>query len=76
MYVCLCHGLNERAVHAAIAEGGAGSPAQVWRHLELKPRCGKCVPTMRDMIDGSESPHQCQGGGQCGRCDHHHDGDH
>ena len=71
MYVCLCHGLNERAVHSAIAEGGAGSPAEVYKHFDCKPRCGKCIGTMREMIGEAGSRTGCGGGGSCGRCDSH-----
>ncbi len=55
MYVCLCHGLNDRQVRSAINEGGAGSPAQVYRHLECSPRCGKCVSTVRDMVRSAKA---------------------
>lgn len=63
MYVCVCHGLNDRQVRAAIDEGGAGSPAQVYQHYECKPRCGKCVPFVREMVKAAKA-------GQigCGRC--------
>ena len=63
MYVCLCHGINVRQVRAAIDEGGAGSAAQVYRHYDCRPRCGKCVPMMRDMVETAQ-------GGQkgCGAC--------
>lgn len=67
MYVCLCHGLNDRQVRAAIQEGGAGSVAQVYQHYELQPRCGKCVPYVRDMVRDATAPKGC---GRCGdACD-------
>lgn len=62
MYVCLCHGLNDRQVRAAIDEGGAGSAAQVYQHHGCKPRCGKCVPMVKDMVRSARP----QGCGQCG----------
>lgn len=68
MYVCLCHGLNDRQVRAAIDEGGAGNAAQVYQHYECKPRCGKCVSTVRDMVRAAR-PHA--GCGRCGdQCEH------
>lgn len=50
MYVCLCHGFTERQVKSAIEEGGAGSTAAVYKHFSCAPRCGKCVPFVRDMV--------------------------
>lgn len=60
MYVCLCHGFTDRQVKSAIEDGGAGSASAVYRHLECKPRCGKCVPYVRDMVDSAKG---C--GGNC-----------
>ena len=65
MYVCLCHGLNDRQVRAAIDEGGAGSAAQVYQHYECRPRCGKCVSTVRDMVKAAR-PGATIGSGRCG----------
>jgi len=50
MYVCLCHGFTDRQVRAAISEG-AGSPHAVFRQFDAKPRCGKCVSTVRELVD-------------------------
>jgi bacterioferritin-associated ferredoxin len=67
MYVCLCHGLNDRQVRAAIDEGGAGSAAQVYRHYDCRPRCGKCVGQVRDMVKAHRGEGGgCAGGGACG----------
>lgn len=49
MYVCLCHALTDRQVRAAIDQGGAGTPAQVFRRLGCAPCCGKCIPCVADM---------------------------
>jgi len=65
MYVCLCHGLNERQVRAAIEEGGAGSAAQVYRHFACAPRCGKCVPFVRDMVKAAKDGDGCGPGCAC-----------
>lgn len=65
MYVCLCHGINDRQVHAAIHEGGAASTAKVYEHFQVKPQCGKCVPYVHDMVKSARS---CGGKGQCHKC--------
>lgn len=73
MYVCLCHGFTERQVKSAIEDGGARSTSAVYKHLSCAPRCGKCVPYVRDMVKTSKS---CTGDGNCGACGaetHSHD---
>ncbi|MBI3446975.1 MAG: (2Fe-2S)-binding protein [Magnetospirillum sp.] len=62
MYVCLCHGFTDRQVRAAVTEG-AGSASAVFRQFDAKPRCGKCVSTVRELID--ESKGTCGGSGTC-----------
>lgn len=64
MYVCLCHGFTERQVKAAIEEGGAGSTAAVYKHFSCAPRCGKCVPFVRDMVKATGKAEAETGG--CG----------
>lgn len=49
MYVCLCHGLNTRDVKDAVAQG-ARDASEVFDHFLVKPRCGRCVGTMCDMV--------------------------
>lgn len=49
MYVCICNGLNDRRIRAAAAES-KGSTAAVYRKLGCAPQCGRCVPTVRDMV--------------------------
>lgn len=54
MYVCLCHGFTDRQVKSALDQGGAGSTAEVYRHLACKPRCGKCVPMVREIVEAAK----------------------
>jgi len=49
MYVCLCNGLNERRVREAVANGAA-SVAKVYKHHGCAPRCGKCLPVVREIL--------------------------
>lgn len=63
MYVCLCHGFTDRQVRAAVTEG-AGNTSQVFRQFNAKPRCGKCVSMVRDLVD--ETKGSC--GGSSGGC--------
>lgn len=43
MYVCLCKGITERQLRAAIAEGNTEFK-QLKRELGVGSQCGKCVP--------------------------------
>ena len=49
MYICLCNGFTDRQVRSTIAES-ASSVAQVYTALGCEPRCGKCVPLVREML--------------------------
>ncbi len=42
MYVCICNGINDRSLCAAVAD--AETVADVYRRLGCRPQCGKCVP--------------------------------
>lgn len=54
MYVCLCNALTDRQIRAAIEQGGARTPAQVFRRLGCAPRCGKCLPMVVQMTRSVE----------------------
>ncbi|MEM7443520.1 MAG: (2Fe-2S)-binding protein [Pseudomonadota bacterium] len=42
MYVCICNGLTDKRIKAAI-ENGARSADEVYRALGCRPQCGQCV---------------------------------
>jgi bacterioferritin-associated ferredoxin len=50
VYVCNCNGIREREVRLAIA-AGARRPADVFKSVDARPQCAKCVCDMRSMID-------------------------
>jgi bacterioferritin-associated ferredoxin len=55
MYICLCNGLTDRELR----EHGAGeacSVAMVYRALGVQPKCGKCVPFVRQMLRQAAEP--------------------
>lgn len=69
MYVCLCHGLSDRQIQE-LAGKGIRSAAKVYQHFGVRPRCGKCVSYVRDMVkDGGEpvAAGGCGPGCSCGR---------
>lgn len=55
MYICICNAINDRMVDEALT-AGARSVARVYKHHECAPRCGKCIPLMREMVQESASP--------------------
>jgi bacterioferritin-associated ferredoxin len=53
MYVCLCHGFTDGDVRAA-ATAGRLTVSDLYRTLDVRPTCGKCVATVRDLIRAPE----------------------
>lgn len=49
MYICLCNGFTDRQVRSS-TETGSVSVSQVYKALGCQPKCGKCVPIVRDML--------------------------
>ncbi len=49
MYVCMCHGFTDRQVRA-LSEAEGGSTAGIYRALGVRPRCGKCIPMVREIV--------------------------
>lgn len=49
MYVCICNALKDRELAAAAKE--ARNVGEVFRRCEARPRCGKCLPDVADMIE-------------------------
>jgi len=49
MYVCLCHGITDHQIRAAVAEG-ASSLRKVCAQLPVGNGCGRCVQTAQEII--------------------------
>jgi bacterioferritin-associated ferredoxin len=49
VYICLCNGFTDRQVRRS-TEDGSVSVSQVYKALGCQPKCGKCVPIVRDML--------------------------
>jgi bacterioferritin-associated ferredoxin len=66
MYLCLCHGITDHQVKQLSADG-TRSTAQVYSHFGVRPKCGKCVPYVRDLVKGEAGADSgCGGTCQCG----------
>jgi len=49
MYICLCNALTDRDLRPHLASG-TSSVSMVYRACGCQPRCGKCVPLVRQML--------------------------
>jgi bacterioferritin-associated ferredoxin len=49
MIVCVCNALREREVREAV-RSGCKDPLSAYASLGCRPRCGQCVPYVREMI--------------------------
>jgi bacterioferritin-associated ferredoxin len=50
MIVCICHGINEKAIRIAVAEG-ASSPSDIAGKTGAGTCCGKCHDCVREILD-------------------------
>jgi bacterioferritin-associated ferredoxin len=55
MYVCICNALKDREL-AAAAGDDARSVADVFRRCGARPKCGKCLPDVAQMIEDARQP--------------------
>jgi len=62
MYVCLCTGISDRTIRAAV-QAGCRSVAAIYRACGEKPQCGKCVAQIRALLRpaGSADEVACAG---------------
>ena len=52
MYVCICNVLKDKDVQRAIA-AGARTVFDVYTFHGCEPNCGRCMPTMQEMLSAS-----------------------
>jgi bacterioferritin-associated ferredoxin len=50
MYICLCHGVTDGQVRHL----EASSVAEVYRALNVRPDCGKCVRFVHRIVRGED----------------------
>lgn len=60
MYVCLCQGITDRQIRAAV-EGGCCSMRELRCQLQVCSDCGKCGRTVKALLAESQ-------GGACSGC--------
>lgn len=49
MFICICHGINEKAIQKAVSEG-AKNVREVRKTLSLGSQCGQCVRQAHEVI--------------------------
>jgi bacterioferritin-associated ferredoxin len=59
MYLCLCNAITDGAARAQ-AKADCPTVATIYRSLGVKPKCGKCVPLMRQLLRQAIEPTEAQ----------------
>lgn len=59
MTVCFCNDIDDAALQAAI-RNGAEKTADVYRANACAPRCGACVPRVREALAAAEPDAPCR----------------
>lgn len=54
MFVCICHAVNEKAIHQAVSEG-AQSLRDVRKSLNVGSQCGQCVRQAHGVIEEAKA---------------------
>jgi len=63
MIVCSCNVLSDSQVRTAVTNATPRSAAQVYGCLGCSPQCGRCVTTIRRIMDEALGP--CPAAGGC-----------
>lgn len=53
MYVCLCHGITDKAIKKAVREEGVGTTRELRSALGVGSQCGRCIQMAQDIIDST-----------------------
>jgi bacterioferritin-associated ferredoxin len=52
MVVCHCKAVNDKAIRGLLADGRARSLEDIAARCGAGSRCGGCVPTICELVDG------------------------
>ena len=50
MYVCICNALKDKQMSAAAGDD-AHTVAEVFKRCGARPKCGKCLPDVAELIE-------------------------
>lgn len=54
MYLCICNAITDHQARSHDSASGC-SVAAFYRALGVKPKCGKCVPLVRELLDAQSN---------------------
>lgn len=54
MYICLCRGVTDRQIKAAI-EDGAQTLSHLRKNLGVAGQCGKCACSAQELLDAAKN---------------------
>lgn len=54
MYLCICNAITDRQARSQCPSSGC-SVAAFYRALGVTPKCGKCVPIVREILDAQSN---------------------
>jgi len=52
MYICICNGLTDRKARSK-SNSSFYSVAEFYRAMGVKPKCGKCIPAVREILESA-----------------------
>ncbi len=53
MYVCLCHGITDKAIQESVVEHGVGNMRELKKRLGVGSQCGTCIQLAQSIIDNT-----------------------
>lgn len=53
MYICLCHGITDKAIKQAVREEGIGNMRQLKQRFGVGSQCGRCIDMAQNIIDNT-----------------------
>ncbi len=56
MYLCICNAITDRQARSHTS--ASCSVAAFYRAFGVKPKCGKCVPFVREMLEAKSDSNQ------------------
>ena len=51
MFVCMCYGITDKQIKAAVQSDGIGNIRELKQLMALGSQCGKCVQMAQEIID-------------------------
>ena len=62
MIICLCNRLTAKSIQEAASSGRCRTVGEVYRYLQCRVQCGKCVPEVRRLFEDARAQKAGRGG--------------